>query len=106
MATILIIEDEEDLLNGLEINMAREGYRVLKATTGEEGMSQALKEYPSLIILDVMLPGMSGLDVCRELRLKGFAAPIIMLTARAEETGSIRVSQRYLGAFQGFSWVI
>ncbi len=89
MATILIIEDEEDLLNGLEINMAREGYRVLKATTGEEGMSQALKEYPSLIILDVMLPGMSGLDVCRELRLKGFAAPIIMLTARAEETDRV-----------------
>ncbi len=89
MATILIIEDEVDLLNGLEINMAREGYRVLKATNGEEGMSQALKEYPSLIILDVMLPGMSGLDVCRELRVKGFAAPIIMLTARAEETDRV-----------------
>ncbi len=89
MATILIIEDEEDLLNGLEINMAREGYRVLKAANGEEGMSQALKEYPSLIILDVMLPGMSGLDVCRELRVKGFAAPIIMLTARAEETDRV-----------------
>ena len=89
MATILIIEDEEDLLNGLEINMAREGYRVLKATTGEEGMSQALTAYPSLIILDVMLPGMSGLDVCRELRLKGFAAPIIMLTAKAEETDRV-----------------
>lgn len=89
MATILIIEDEEDLLNGLEINMAREGYQVLKATTGEEGMRQALKEYPSLIILDVMLPGMSGLDVCRELRLKGFGAPIIMLTAKAEETDRV-----------------
>lgn len=89
MATILIIEDEEDLLNGLEINMAREGYRVLKAANGEEGMSQALKEYPNLIILDVMLPGMSGLDVCRGLRLKGFAAPIIMLTARAEETDRV-----------------
>ena len=89
MATILIIEDEEDLLNGLEINMVREGYRVLKAATGEEGMRQALEAYPSLIILDVMLPGMSGFDVCRELRLKGFAAPIIMLTARAEETDRV-----------------
>ncbi len=82
---ILVIEDEEDLLTGLEINLTREGYRVLKAPTGPEGVRLALRDNPHLILLDIMLPGMSGLDVCRELRRKGFDAPIIMLTAKAEE---------------------
>lgn len=82
---ILIIEDEEDIVRGLEINLSREGYRVLKATTGDAGLRLAIKENPDLIILDLMLPGMNGLDVCRELRQKGFESPIIMLTAKSEE---------------------
>jgi len=82
---ILIIEDEEDIVRGLEINLSREGYRVLKAATGDAGLQLAIKENPNLIILDLMLPGMNGLDVCRELRQKGFEAPIIMLTAKSEE---------------------
>ena len=86
---ILIIEDEQDLARGLEINLTREGYRVLKAASGEAGVGLAIKENPNLIILDIMLPGMSGLDVCRELRHKGFAAPIIMLTAKSEEVDRV-----------------
>jgi len=86
---ILIIEDEQDLARGLEINLTREGYRVLKAASGEAGVRLAIKENPNLIILDIMLPGMSGLDVCRELRHKGFAAPIIMLTAKSEEVDRV-----------------
>jgi DNA-binding response OmpR family regulator len=82
---ILIIEDEQDLARGLEINLTREGYRVLKASTGPDGLRLAIKENPHLIVLDLMLPGMNGLDVCRELRQKGFQTPIIMLTAKAEE---------------------
>ena len=86
---ILIIEDEQDLARGLEINLTREGYRVLQAASGEDGVQLAIKENPNLIILDIMLPGMSGLDVCRELRHKGFTAPIIMLTAKAEEVDRV-----------------
>lgn len=85
MAKILIIEDQEDLLRGLEINLTKEGYQVLKATRGDKGMDLAIKENPHLIILDIMLPGMNGLDVCRELRRKGIETPIIMLTAKSDE---------------------
>jgi len=85
MSKILIVEDQEDLLKGLEINLSKEGYQVLKATRGDTGLNLAIKENPDLIILDVMLPGMNGLDVCRELRQKGSEVPIIMLTAKSEE---------------------
>src|SRR5215472_6992711 len=86
---ILIVEDEEALLKGLELNLVREGYQILTAATGEEGMRLALRENPHLILLDVMLPGMNGFDVCRELRHKGFDAPIIMLTAKSEEVDRV-----------------
>ncbi len=89
MHKILIVEDEEDLLRGLEINLSKEGYRVLKANRGDTAVSLAIKENPHLILLDVMLPGMSGLDVCRELRRKGLEMPIIMLTAKAEEVDRV-----------------
>jgi two-component system, OmpR family, alkaline phosphatase synthesis response regulator PhoP len=82
---ILIVEDEEDVAKGLEINLTKEGYRVIKATRGDRAVDLAIQENPHLILLDVMLPGMSGLDVCRELRKKGIEAPIIMLTAKGEE---------------------
>ncbi len=85
MERILIVDDQEDLLSGLAVNFRREGYEVLTATQGGTGLSLALEERPDLIILDVMLPGMSGLDVCRELRRTGVETPIIMLTARGEE---------------------
>lgn len=82
---ILIVEDEADLARGLEINLRREGYEVLKAATGDLGFQLAFQEKPDLILLDVMLPGINGLDLCRLLRQKGFEAPIIILTARGEE---------------------
>jgi DNA-binding response OmpR family regulator len=69
----------------LALNLQAEGYGVLTAPRGDIGIEQALRERPQLILLDIMLPGMNGLDVCRELRKKGFEAPIIMLTAKAEE---------------------
>lgn len=86
---ILIVEDEEDLARGLEINLAREGYTVIKAADGPEGLRTALRDNPSLILLDIMLPGMNGLDLCRELRQRGFDAPIIMLTAKSEEVDRV-----------------
>jgi len=86
---ILIIEDEPDLLRGLELNIKAEGYDVLTASRGEDGFARALTEKPDLVLLDIMLPGMSGLDVCRELRKKGFEAPIIILTAKTEEVDCV-----------------
>jgi two-component system alkaline phosphatase synthesis response regulator PhoP len=86
---ILIVEDEEALLKGLELNLAREGYQILTAANGEEGMRLALRENPQLVLLDIMLPGMNGLDVCSELRRKGFEAPIIILTAKSEEVDRV-----------------
>jgi len=86
---ILIIEDEPDLLRGLALNLKAEGYGVLTASRGDAGVEQALRDRPELVLLDIMLPGMNGLDVCRELRRKGFEAPIIMLTAKAEEVDRV-----------------
>jgi DNA-binding response OmpR family regulator len=89
MHKILIVEDQEDLAKGLELHFKKEGFEVLKTRKGETALTLAFKESPSLVLLDVMLPGMSGLDVCRELRHKGFEAPIIMLTAKAEEVDKV-----------------
>jgi len=85
MPKILIVDDQEDLANGLQVNLEREGFEVAKAFTGNAGLAMALSQNPDLVVLDVMLPGMNGLDVCRELRNRGFERPIIMLTAKGEE---------------------
>ena len=85
MSKILIIDDQQELLGGLAVNFRREGYEVLTAADGEAGLGLARERRPDLIILDVMLPGMGGLDVCREIRRAGLEVPIIMLTARGEE---------------------
>ena len=85
MNKILIVEDNADLATGLEINLKKEGYKVFKAATGEEGIKTAIHDSPDLIILDIMLPGISGLDVCRDLRQKSIGIPIIMLTAKSDE---------------------
>ncbi|MEK7403769.1 MAG: protein kinase [Acidobacteriota bacterium] len=83
--SILVIEDEEDLRTTMELSLSEEGYRVLTAGNGREGVRAAIEERPDLVLLDVMLPGLNGLDVCRELRRRGFLAPIIMVTGKAEE---------------------
>jgi DNA-binding response OmpR family regulator len=86
---ILIIEDEEDLVKGLKINLVDEGYEVDYALNGTVGLEKALAEKPDLILLDIMLPGMNGLDVCKELRLKNIDIPILMLTAKGEEIDKV-----------------
>lgn len=84
---ILIIEDEEDILALIHFNLIKAGYRVECATTGEEGVKRARDFNPSLIILDLMLPGIDGMEVCKRLRQTPDTqnTPIIMLTARGEE---------------------
>lgn len=86
---ILIIEDEEDLVKGLKLNLVDEGYEVDWAFNGVEGLRKAQQEPPDLIILDIMLPEMDGLEVCRELRKKNLGMPIIMLTAKGEEVDKV-----------------
>jgi two-component system phosphate regulon response regulator PhoB len=88
---ILIIEDERGLTQALEYNFGKEGYDVAIAHDGAEGLRKAQTLLPEVIILDLMLPGMSGLDVCRHLRAgeRTKALPILMLTARAEETDQV-----------------
>jgi DNA-binding response OmpR family regulator len=86
---ILIIEDEQDLIKGLKLNLSDEGFVVDWAVDGVEGLRKAIEETPDLIILDIMLPEMNGLEVCRELRQKKINIPIIMLTAKGEEIDKV-----------------
>jgi len=79
---ILLIEDEPGLVLTLTDRLAREGYAVESATDGDTGLERASREPFDLLILDLMLPRMSGLDVCRELRRRGIETPVMMLTAR------------------------
>ncbi len=89
-STILVVEDDPDMALGLRDNLEFEGYRVVVATSGEEGIEQADKNVPACILLDVMLPGIDGFTVCHELRSRGVRAPIIMLTARGQEIDKVR----------------
>jgi two-component system alkaline phosphatase synthesis response regulator PhoP len=85
VSKILIVDDEEQMVKGLAASFAAEGFSVATASHGDTAVNMVLKENPDLILLDVMLPGTSGVDVCRELRRKGIETPIIMLTARGAE---------------------
>jgi two-component system OmpR family response regulator len=85
---ILIVEDDKTMLDVLKYNFAKEGYRVLTASDGVEALGVARKEHPDVIVLDVMLPQMSGFEVCRVLR-KEMSTPILMLTARDEEVDRV-----------------
>jgi DNA-binding response OmpR family regulator len=86
METILIVEDDPTMLRGLKDNFEFKGYRVLTAPDGEEGLNAALNEKPDLIILDIMLPKINGYEVCRLIRKEELDMPIIMLTAKGEES--------------------
>jgi DNA-binding response OmpR family regulator len=88
-ATILIVEDEPNMVAGLRDNFEYEGYRVLSAPDGEAGLKRALAESPDLVVLDVMMPKMSGLEVCKQLKAKKPGLPIIMLTARGQEVDKV-----------------
>ena len=86
---ILIVEDERAIVEILKFNLAREGYETLEALDGEAGLQLGLTGDPDLILLDVMLPKMNGFDICAKLRDAGSTVPIIMLTAREEETDKV-----------------
>ncbi len=89
MAKILVVEDEPNMVAGLRDNFEFEGYEVITAEDGVAGLQRALRESPDLVILDVMMPRMSGLDVCRRLKAERPAVPIIMLTARGQEMDKV-----------------
>jgi len=89
MAKILIVEDEPNMVAGLRDNFEFEGHEVITAPDGLSGLNRALHESPDLIVLDVMMPRMSGLDVCKQLKAKQSTVPIIMLTARGQEVDKV-----------------
>ncbi|MDH7498247.1 MAG: response regulator, partial [Syntrophomonadaceae bacterium] len=82
---IMVVDDEESLVKLIAHNLQREGYEVIPVRDGLEALARARSEAPDLIILDVMLPGLDGLEVCRRLRQDKVDIPVIMLTARDEE---------------------
>jgi DNA-binding response OmpR family regulator len=88
-AKILVVEDEPNMVVGLRDNFEFEGYEVITASDGVEGLERALAESPDLVVLDVMMPRMSGLEVCKQLRAKRASLPIIMLTARGQEVDKV-----------------
>lgn len=89
--TVLVIEDEKNILELVKYNLEKDGFRVLTALKGDEGLERARKEKPSLLILDVMLPEMNGLEICKILKqnYQTAAIPIIMLTAKGEEADRV-----------------
>ena len=89
MARILVIEDDPAILRGLADNLACESHDVLTAADGEQGYSLARSAKPELIVLDLMLPRMSGYELCRKLRAESVATPIVMLTARGDEADRV-----------------
>ncbi|MHC4418344.1 MAG: response regulator transcription factor [Planctomycetota bacterium] len=86
METVLIIEDDATMLRGLKDNFEFKGYKVITATDGEAGLKAALDAKPDLIVLDIMLPKINGYEVCRLIRKEKLEMPIIMLTAKGEES--------------------
>src|SRR5688500_9739048 len=86
---ILIVEDEPAMIAGLRDNFEYEGYEVISADDGVTGLERALSDNPDLVVLDVMMPRMSGLDVCKQLKVKRPSMPIIMLTARGQEIDKV-----------------
>jgi two-component system alkaline phosphatase synthesis response regulator PhoP len=89
MKRILVIEDEPQMSLGLRDNLELEGYEVQTAADGDEGLSKAASFVPDLVILDVTLPKKNGFDVCRELRASANPTPVVMLTARSQETDKV-----------------
>lgn len=85
-AKILVVEDEEDILALLQVNLAREGYQVFCSESGEQGLEKFTQVQPDLVLLDLMLPSMSGLEVCRQIKkIQRSKTPVLMVTARGDE---------------------
>ena len=85
---ILIVEDEKPIVDIIAFNLENEGYRVISASDGLDGYSRCINDSPDLVLLDVMLPGMDGFEICRKVRMSS-AVPIIMLTAREDESDKV-----------------
>ena len=83
--TVLIVEDDPQTLDIVRLYLRRDGYKVLTATNGNEGLRLAQESRPDLLVLDLMVPGIDGTEICKALREGGSDVPIIMLTARVEE---------------------
>ena len=89
MQTILVIDDDANLLDTISVLVEREGFRAVLASDGLTGLDQAILARPSLIITDLRLPGLSGIEVCKRLRNSGILTPIIVLSAVHEETDKV-----------------
>ena len=89
MHKILIVEDESNIRELISYNLINNNYKVIEAEDGIAGFESAVSEKPDLILLDLMLPGRNGLDICRELREKGYKTPIIILTAKNEDIDKV-----------------
>ncbi len=89
MTTVLVVEDDPAILRGLADNLRFEGYDVITAADGETGYRLQAERKPDLILLDLMLPRMNGLEFCRKLRAAGIQTPVLMLTARSEESDRV-----------------
>ena len=89
--TIMIVDDERDILQLIRYNLEKEGYKTITFTSGEQALSEAKRQQPHLIILDLMLPGVDGIEVCKQLREENETKqiPILMVTAKSEETDII-----------------
>ena len=85
---VLIVDDEKNIVDIIAFNLKKEGYQVITAADGEEGVEKTFSENPDLILLDIMMPKMDGYEACRKIREKKHT-PIIMLTARAEEVDKV-----------------
>jgi len=89
MYKILIVEDDKNILTGLVDNLQMEGYKTVIAKDGREALKQVKERSPDLIILDIMLPKLNGFEVCKELKKQGVNTPIVILSARAQETDKV-----------------
>ncbi len=88
--TILLVEDEKNIFELVQYNLQKEGFRIIWAPDGQKGLDLFSEEKPDLVLLDLMLPGIDGIEVCRRIRARaGFSTPIIMLTARSDEIDKI-----------------
>ena len=86
---ILVVEDDLSILTGLSINLRHEGYEIVQAQDGERALQLAIDDAPDLLVLDVMLPGVNGFEVLKELRRRGSKVPVVVLSARALEHDKI-----------------
>ena len=89
MQKIMIVDDEKNIVNIIAYNLKKEGFETIETYDGESGLAIALEENPDLVLLDIMMPGLDGLEVCQRIREKNIEMPIIMLTARAEEVDKV-----------------